>query len=109
MKIALFAVAESSSLDTQKNRVSMFHILDGLGIASVPAIFPSLALVTIARREVSEAEQTYSCVCEITCGSQSLAQIPVGLSFDGRTLTRNVVTIQGVPVPEMRDLIFTLR
>lgn len=107
MKVILFACSESSALDIQTNRLSLFHVLDSLTVATAPFFIHSLAVVLIAEKEPSDPE-IFDCKVEIINQGNVIATLPFGINYQGQSRCRALSLSQGMFVPSPSDIKFQL-
>jgi hypothetical protein len=103
MKTIFFACSESSSLDAQTNRISLFHILEDVSVTAVPIFLYSLAVVAILERDDAEAT-VQDMLINIENDGKLVGQIPTQVNFLEHKRSRTLTLIQGVMIPSIGTL-----
>jgi hypothetical protein len=97
MKLLFATCAQSSAVDAQTNRLSLFHILEQMQAAALPASL-SLVLVGIFAKETGDPDD-HSVQVRAWMGSTVLLESPVAISFRATTRGRIVAVINGLGIP----------
>lgn len=103
MKTIFASVSESSSLDLQTGRLSIFHILEDLHISSFPAFVPSICLSAVCEREQDEPS-TVTVDIVVLLGGLQIAHIPSRIDFHNQRKARAISYIQGLAINRPADL-----
>jgi hypothetical protein len=97
MKLIFAICAQSSAVDAQTNRLSLFHILEQMQAAALPASL-SLVLVGIFAKEAGDPDD-HSVWVKAWMGGSVLLESPVAFSFRATTRGRIVAVINGLGIP----------
>jgi hypothetical protein len=97
MKLIFAACAQSSAVDAQTNRLSLFHILEQMQAAALPASL-SLVLVGIFAKEAGDPDD-HSVQVRAWMGDTILLESSVAFSFRANTRERIVAAINGLGIP----------
>jgi hypothetical protein len=100
MDVFLFTCAQGASIDVRTSVLSIFQIFEEIQVASVPAIIPSITLVTALSRTPDEDEDTRSRI-KIFLDTEQLIEFPLQTSFQGKLRTRDVSVLNGLIIPRI--------
>lgn len=98
MKVHYIACAQSSSLDTKTNQLSLFHLLDEIGGAAFPLVLSSICVAALFEREAEDASAP-SFVLAVTLDGKLIASFTLSADFTKSRRSRAVNTIQGLTLP----------
>lgn len=107
MKVHYITCAQSSSLDTKTNQLSLFHILDEISGTAFPLVLPSICVAALFEREAEEGP-TPSFVMAVTLDGKLLASFTLSTDFTHSRRSRTVNTVQGLTLPEPGALAISL-
>ena len=107
MKVHYIACAQSSSLDTKTNQLSLFHLLDEIGGPTFPLVLPSICVAALFEREAEDAP-TPSFVLAVTLDGKLVASFTLSADFTKSRRSRAVNTIQGLTLPATGALAITV-
>lgn len=107
MKLKYIICAESSSLDVTTGRVSMFHLLEDIGVASVPFFIQSVSISVLLEREQNELN-SITIQLVVKSNNQELVTLPMQIEFLDKLRNRNLGTIQGIVVPNFGTMQFVV-
>lgn len=107
IRALLFCASESSALDVQTNRVSLFHILEEVSVVAFPAFLHSVAVVAVLGRDADDQEKA-KLALNIGTNAGPIASFPVEVDFVGKSRYRNMTLLQGLMLPQSTSLEFIL-
>ena len=107
MKAIFFACSESSALDMQTNRVSLFHVADAINVVSIPYFINSIAAIAILEKDENEAEIN-ACQLRVTINSNLLSLMDINVDFQGKKRCRTLGLFQGIMIPISGDVTFQI-
>jgi hypothetical protein len=96
-RVVLLACARSAAVDRFSNQVSIFELLEDLIPVGYPLWLPSMVAVVVLARTADEAED-YPCDIDCTLGGNLLLRHTLQVSFQGGLRSRQIVTINGIPI-----------
>ena len=108
MRVVYFICAESSSLDVQSGRVSIFHILDEVSATALPIFMASAATVVLFEREPDDP-QVLEALLSVALNGNELAKLPINIDFQDKPRHRSLGTIQGMMIPNAGTVSFSVR
>lgn len=97
MELQLATCAESATIDSQTNKLSLINIVEEIYSTNFPGFLPSLSFVLIFSRKRSETE-TPTLDLRAQLNGTPIFNIPLEVSFQGKLRARAVATLQGFPV-----------
>ena len=107
MKVHYICCAQSSSLDSKTNQLSLFHILDEIGGVAFPLVLPSLCVAALFEREADDdAVQPF--ILAVSLDATLLASFTMSVDFARSRRNRTVNTIQGLVIPAAGLVTITL-
>jgi hypothetical protein len=92
MKVLLFLCSESYALDQVSNRLSIFHVMDGLNSAAFPISIPGMALSSLWERDAQDP-MIFRYDTVIMLDNQQIASFPSQIDFQGLNRARSVGTM----------------
>jgi hypothetical protein len=98
MRVATLICSESFSLDQASNRVSIFHIMDGISATVFPVVVRGMSLYVLWEREQHDPA-TFQYVIKIMLETEQLARLTAQGDFKGHTRARVIGNIQGFRLP----------
>jgi hypothetical protein len=107
MKCPFFVCSESSAIDAQTGRVSIFHILEDLHVVSAPFIIHSLAVVAFLSKEDHDDDVSEGKI-EISIADRIISTFQVSINFQGQLRHRSLSLIQGTIVTAFGVLLLKL-
>lgn len=107
MRVVLFCAAESSALDAQTSRVSIFHVLEEMRVVAFPAFLNSVAVVTILEKEINDPDKLKLSI-NIRNDLGLIASFPADIDFIGKSRGRHLTLFQGLMLPQSAFLEFAL-
>lgn len=109
IQLKFFACAESSALDVQTNRVSLFHLQEDIAVSSLPVFLGNLAVVVIFTRdpETDPAEAEYKLI--IADERQEITRFPLMMNFQEKATCRVLSLLQGLVLPSLGKVTFTVK
>ena len=98
MKVHYICCAQSSSLDSKTNQLSLFHVLDEIGGAAFPLVLPNLCVASLFEREPEDGPlQSFNLA--VALDGTLLASFTMSVDFSKSRRNRTVNTIQGLSIP----------
>ncbi len=107
IKPKLAVCAESVVRDAETNAVSVFNILEEIGASMFPVTVPKLSTLFLLERGVDDPE-VLECAMTLSLGENELGSFVGPVDFQGERLTRLIIVIQGVVLPEPGTLTTSL-
>lgn len=98
MRVATFVCSESCALDQSSNRVSIFHIMDGINATAFPVTIRGMSLYILWERDEHDPV-VFQYSVRIMLGTEQLARLTAQGDFKGHTRARVIGTIQGFRLP----------
>ncbi len=98
MKVIMFACAQSISIDSQTNNISLFNIIEEINVSSFPIVINNFVVFSFIIREESEPN-SISCRLKLILGNELISEIPFELNFQSQNKVRSVVNIMGFIIP----------
>lgn len=97
--------AQSSAVDSQTGRLSLFHLLEQVQATSFPTVL-SLTLVGMFARETGEADDQ-SVKLKVDLGETAIVESSVNFSFRGKPRSRVLMAMNGLAIPSTGKLSFS--
>jgi hypothetical protein len=97
MECLFLLCAESASVDTGTNRLSIFNVIEEISAAGFPAIVQNLTTVAMFSKKKSESGKVTVTVRIETDKSQQ-ANLPIELDFQGKDRIRLIAGLQNVQI-----------
>ncbi len=108
-KLEYFIVCESSSVDAEKNRISLFHILEDIFPDKFPYEISKLDAVSLWNLEPADLDTDFQATLAISVpGIERVVEVPLNLSR-GYMRHRAAVTITGIPIICPGELLFEVK
>jgi hypothetical protein len=104
MQLIFMTCAQSSAVDSQTGRLSLFHLLEQVQAASFPTAM-SLTLVGMFVKEPGEPDDQ-SVRLKVEMGDAVLFDTPVNFSFRGKQRSRVLTAMNGLAIPAAGKLSF---
>jgi hypothetical protein len=104
----LAVCAESVVRDAETNAVSVFNILEEIGASMFPVTVPKLSALFLLERGMDDPE-VLEWDMTLSLGENELGSLVGPVDFQGARLTRLIMVIQGVVLPEPGILTASLR
>src|ERR1700733_9821533 len=98
MRVVTFICSESYSLDQASNRLSVFHIMDGINSATFPVLIRGMSLFAVWERDQYDPT-TFQYDIKIMLDTQQLGKLTAQVDFQGHNRARAIGTIQGFRLP----------
>jgi hypothetical protein len=95
----LLLCAEGVVVDQRTNNTSAFNILEQLNFQSLPVVFPKMVILSVLERDKGDPEKWKGRLRIDLAGSVILDR-PVEHNFQGKTRSRNMITIGGLPITQ---------
>ena len=105
MKLIFMTCAQSSAVDSQTGRLSLFHLLEQIQAPSFPTAMP-LTLVGLFVKEPGEPDEQ-SVRLKVELGDAVIFDSPVAFSFKGRQRSRVLTVMNGLGIPGVGTLSFS--
>ncbi len=105
MELTFIAGAQSSAVDSQTGRLSLFHILEQVQVAVFPASL-SLTLVAVFAKGADEPDDQ-SVRLKVGLGETVVFDTPVAISFRGKLRNRVLTAMSGLGIPGPGTLSFS--
>lgn len=105
MELIFVAGAQSSSVDNQTGRLSLFHILEQVQVTAFPSSL-SLTLVGVFAKDADEPDDQ-SVRLKVELGDTVVFDSPVAISFRGKLRNRVLTAMNGLGVPGPGALSFS--
>ena len=103
----LMLCAEGVVRDRESNNISVFNILEKMQPAGFPILIQRLFVLAFLERLPTDLEDL-ECVARITIGEVELTTLPGRVNFQGQTLARWIIQLQGLVIPNPGVLSITL-
>jgi len=104
MKLIFMTCAQSSAVDSQTGRLSLFHMLEQVQATSFPTAM-SFTLIGMFAREAGEADDQ-SVRLKVDLGEATIFESAVNFSFRGKPRSRVLMAMNGLAVPSAGTLSF---
>lgn len=108
MRLLLTTCADSGSIDTTTNRLSIFNVIEEIQSALFPSTLPSLSLILALEKNKDESDDV-SLTLIGTLNSADLFNFPLEASFDGKKRLRVIANLQGIPLDAPGRLIISVK
>jgi len=105
MKLIFMTCAQSSAVDSQTGRLSLFHLLEQVQATSFPTAM-SLTLVGMFAREAGEADDQ-SVRLKVDLEQTPVFDSAVNFSFRGKPRSRVLMAMNGLAIPSAGTLSFS--
>lgn len=105
MKLIFMTCAQSSAVDSQTGRLSLFHLLEQVQAPSFPTAM-SLTLVGMFARGPGEPDDQ-SVRLKVELGETAVFDSPVNFSFRGKQRSRVLMAMNGLAIPAAGKLSFS--
>jgi hypothetical protein len=102
MNLQFIAVAEGAVIDKGSNRISLFNVMDEIGVPAFPVMIPSLGIASMIVRAAGEDPSPVR--IKISLNEQILLQTGIQIDFQGHLRTRGVALVQGLILHQVGDL-----
>ena len=99
MRLKLLVCGEAVILDASSNRASCINIFDGLVSPQFPIVIPQLAVLAAFDRDDGDLPEQ-NCELAIFLEDTELVRGPVLVNFQDLRLTRAIVTMHGLVIPQ---------
>jgi hypothetical protein len=105
MKLIFMACAQSSAVDSQSGRLSLFHLLEQMQAAAFPAsISPTIVGVFVKEAGDSEGQTVR---LKAVLDETVIFDAPVTFSFSGKPRNRILTVLNGLGIPGPGTLSFS--
>lgn len=105
MKLIFMTCAQSSAVDSQTGRLSLFHLLEQVQATNFPTAM-SLTLVGMFAREEGEPDDQ-SVRLKVDLGETAIFDSSVNFSFRGKLRSRVLMAMNGLAIPSAGKLSFS--
>lgn len=105
MQLIFMTCAQSSAVDSQTGRLSLFHLLEQVQATSFPTAM-SLTLVGMFVKEAGEPDDQ-SVRLKVELGDAVIFDSPVNFSFRGKQRSRVLTAMNGLAIPSAGKLSFS--
>lgn len=105
MQLIFMTCAQSSAVDSQTGRLSLFHLLEQVQATSFPTAM-SLTLVGMFVKDPGEPDDQ-SVRLKVELGDAVLFDSPVNFSFRGKQRSRVLTAMNGLAIPSAGKLSFS--
>lgn len=105
MQLNFMTCAQSSAVDSQTGRLSLFHLLEQVQATSFPTAL-SLTLVGMFAKAPGEPDEQ-SVRLKVELGETAIFDSPVNFSFRGKQRSRVLTTMNGLSIPAAGKLSFS--
>jgi hypothetical protein len=105
MRLVFMTCAQSSAVDSQTGRLSLFHLLEQVQATSFPTVL-SLTLVGMFAREAGEADDQFVKL-KVDLEEKEIFESSVSFSFRGKLRSRVLMAINGLAIPSAGMLSFS--
>ncbi len=103
----LMLCAEGVVRDSESNNISVYNILERIQPAGFPVFIQRLFVLAFLDRLPTDPER-FECVVRVTIGEVELTSLPGRVNFQGRTVARWIIQLQGLVIPNPGVLSITL-
>jgi len=105
-RLEYFIVCESTSVDAETNRISLFHVLEDVFPEIIPGVLPRIEAVSLWNLEAEDAVRDFQVALRI-----NLPGVAVGPTFEmnltrGRRRYRAALAIENIPLERVGPLLF---
>jgi len=97
MRVLLFAVADDSLIDADRNALSLINILVDYAVSAFPVAIPRLTVVGIYERAVEEPNIVATRL-RVTLNGQEVLDVPWASDFQLRQKLQSRATLQSIPI-----------
>lgn len=105
MKLIFMTCAQSSAVDSQTGRLSLFHLLEQVQATNFPTAM-SLTLVGMFTREAGDPDDQ-SVRLKVELGETAILDSSVNFSFQGKQRSRVLMALNGLAIPSAGNLSFS--
>lgn len=102
MKLIFMTCAQSSAVDSQTGRLSLFHLLEQVQATNFPTAM-SLTLVGMFSREAGDPDDQ-SVRLKVALGETVIIDSTVNFSFQGKQRSRVLMALNGLAIPSAGKL-----
>ena len=108
IKSKLMFCTENAVIDARTNNISVFNIFDEINVPRFPITLLRIVAVTILELESSDDyNSSYDCSLRLAIDDEILFEHPFTIDFKGKKRNRNIMTIEGLPLPQPGTLTAT--
>ncbi len=100
-------VAEVVIREAETNNISVINIIDNITAQGFPLFMSRLAFLTIWEKETADPN-AYRTIFSIALNEQNLHTQEINIDFQGHLRHRQIVTMQGLVIPQPGPVIFRL-
>ena len=95
MRLILFCCSESTAVDTNSQRLSVFNFSDSFQSPTFPVVVPSMSVVAWMEREADEPE-TLELTTRLLLNKRKIADLPITFRFQDKLRARTIANIGGL-------------
>ena len=95
----LLLCAEGVSIDKQSNNATVFNIIEQLNVKHLPVVFPRMVIFSVYERDDRDPE-SWDGEFSICLNGSEAAHGPLPIRFQGSKVTRNILTVGGLPITQ---------
>ena len=107
MKIRLFSISESATVDRERNTLSIFHVLDEIQAVTLPVLRESTtAVISLEKHDDDTTELVEGSVILKNNEATLIDGHPLRTHFRGKKRASHIFTIFGIRIPEYGELKF---
>ncbi len=108
-KLEYFIVCESTSVDAENNRISLFHVLEDIFPDGFPYVLPRIEAVSLWNLDPQDADTDFQVTLEVYLpGNPAGVLIPMNLS-KGVRRCRAAVALMNIPLDRSGELRFEVK
>jgi hypothetical protein len=109
MDVAFVVCAQSGVIDQTTNNLSIYNIFQDVPAPSFPVAINMAVIAHVARKKSERESVELQLVITLTGHLKPLAEIPIGVNFDGKPVSRIIVNISPMLIPGPGSLKASLR
>jgi len=107
MKVIFLLCAESATVDTARNTLSVFHIIEEFNSPSFPFVVPALYICALLEKPLDEPEPE-GVEVKLQVDNRELLVNPLQMQFGDKPRLRAITGIGGLIIPSPGSLIVSL-
>jgi hypothetical protein len=100
MQARLLTCSESISIDTRRNSVSLFHLLEQFNSPFFPTVVPQMSIFMLIERSSDEPSEPTAGSLRIVLNEQELYRGPIELRFGEHLTAKYVSDVRGLVIPQ---------
>ena len=107
-QVNIFLASFGKSLDVETQSLSIFGLLDGIGVVAFPIHFPNIVVTTVLNRAESDSNAPVFDL-SVEQNGNSLMHFPMTVQFGASLKARSFAQIQGLLLTATGRLTFRLK